>query len=102
VNETWSQPRVPLPLIRKGWASFVNRISLVSGDKGGDMRRVGDTHRIMRMQSPKTGMKSWETWDIEGWALAKRTSSASSMGPGMLRVEDCRKWLGEENVCLHK
>jgi hypothetical protein len=61
---------------------------LTGKDKIVDMRRQGEAYRIMRMQSPKTGMKSWETWDMEGCALAKRTSSATSMGPGMLRV-DC-------------
>ena len=38
----------------------------------------------MRMVSPKTGMKSGETWDMDGCALAKSTSSATSMGPGIL------------------
>ena len=28
------------------------------------------THLVIRMQSPKTGMKSADTWDIEGCALA--------------------------------
>jgi hypothetical protein len=45
---------------------------------------VEDAYRIIRMQSPKTGTNSEDTCDIEGWALAKSTSSATSMGPGML------------------
>lgn len=39
----------------------------------------------MRRQSPKTGMKSGETWDMDGCAFAYSTSSVTSMGPGMLR-----------------
>ena len=41
-------------------------------------------YRIIRIQSPKTGTNSGDTCDIEGWALAKRTSSATSIGPGIL------------------
>jgi hypothetical protein len=61
----------------------------------------------MRMQSPKTRIKSGETWDIEGCALANKTwqgisdgpgrglrkgstSSAHSIGPGMLVSIDQR------------
>lgn len=52
-ERTWSQPRVPEPEMMKGWASWVKRTCL-----------------IMRMQSPNTGMKSGETWDVDGWAFA--------------------------------
>lgn len=41
----------------------------------------------MRIESPKTGIKSGETWDMDGCALAKRTSSATSIGPGMLKTQ---------------
>ena len=56
------------------------------GDQCND-EEAEDTYRIMRIQSPKTGTNSGDTCDIEGWALAKRTSSATSMGPGILRAD---------------
>ena len=52
-GRTWSQPRVPEPAMRKGCASLVKSTSLV-----------------MRMASPKTGMKSGEMCDMDGCALA--------------------------------
>ena len=36
----------------------------------------------MRMQSPKTGIKSGETWDMEGCALANKTWQSIGEGPG--------------------
>ena len=44
VTRTWSQPSVPEPAMMNGWASWVKSNSL-----------------SIRMQSPKTGMKSAET-----------------------------------------
>jgi hypothetical protein len=39
---------------------------LTGKDKIADIRQQDEAYRIMRIQSPKTGMKSWETWDMEG------------------------------------
>lgn len=40
---------------------------------------------VMRRQSPKAEAKSGDMWDMEGCAFAKRTSSVTSIGPGMLQ-----------------
>jgi hypothetical protein len=49
--------------------------------------RRAQAHLVIRMQSPSTGIKSGEMCDMDGCALASSTSSATSIGPGMLRAE---------------
>ena len=62
----------------------MNSTSLDKDQSNDDEEAAEDAYRIMRIQSPKIGTNSGDTCDIEGWALAKRTSSATSIGPGML------------------
>ena len=70
-GRTWSQPRVPEPAMMNGCAACAKR-----------------TSRIMRMQSPNTGMKSGEMWLIDGCAFAYSTCGAGGRKLGGCRTDE--------------